>query len=87
MPQMLLRNGGNKCFKVDVTSDMVLLVQYEAPDLKMNDDGEDAADQRQRRTGSDGNEDSQGRYHTHYDKDGERFNRPIKVREFGIRRL
>ena len=36
-PYIMLKNAGNKCFKVDVTTDMVLLVDFEAPDLVMGD--------------------------------------------------
>ena len=70
MPQMVLRNGGNKCFKVDVTADMVLLVKYTAPDLKMND-----SEDRRAMTGSDGDEEE--RTNSIYDQD--RYRRPIKV--------
>lgn len=69
MPQFVLRNGGNKCFKVDVTSDMVLIVQYEAPDLVQREDNKDE------RRGADGNEDNNA--------DADRYRRPIKVRQKG----
>lgn len=60
---MLLRNGGNKCFKVDVTADMVLLIQYTSPDLKTNNDRED----RGAMTGSDGDEEAEERTKPIYD--------------------
>lgn len=33
IPHFIIKNGGNKCMKVDVVRDMILLVDYDAPDL------------------------------------------------------
>lgn len=54
MPYVFLVNGGNKCVKVDVTRDQVVLVNYHAPDLQEVD--EKKAGQR-RMPGRDGDED------------------------------
>lgn len=52
MPHVMLKNGGNKCIKVDVVRDMVLLVDYRAPDLVLTDDDTEE----DKRQGKDGDE-------------------------------
>ena len=81
IPQLVLKNGGNKCFKVDVTAEMVLLVKYSAPDLRANSDEQDEEARRRAMTGSDGNEggEPKDRYNTIYHQDNEKFHRPVKV--------
>ena len=54
--QFVLKNGGNKCVKVDITRDLVVVVDYVAPDLQMVDPEENDSMKRRSMTGSDGDE-------------------------------
>lgn len=56
----MIKNGANKCVKIDVTTDLVLLVDYEAPDLLTGDEAGAAQAQRRRSmTGRDGEEEDE----------------------------
>ena len=54
--QFVLKNGGNKCIKVDITRDLVVLVDYVAPDLQLVNPEENEAMKRRSMTGRDGDE-------------------------------
>ena len=54
--QFVLKNGGNKCLKIDVTRDLVVLVDFVAPDLNIVDPEENEVMRRHLMTGNDGDE-------------------------------
>lgn len=54
--QFVLKNGGNKCIKVDITRDLVVLLDFVAPDLQMVDPEENETMKRRAMTGHDGDE-------------------------------
>ena len=62
LPTFMLSSSANKCIKIDVTSDLVLLIDYWAPDLTENKDdgnyrpvsGKDGDEEEERKLGEDG---------------------------------
>jgi hypothetical protein len=54
MHHYMLKSAASKCFKVDVTSDMVLLVDFEAPDIGLSEEAPPGADGDEPKLGEEG---------------------------------